>query len=608
MSEHTNRNDQKPPSVDRLSLLWHRINDHKMVQWSVAYVALAYGIQHGVVLTSEAFDWPHAVVSISMLLLALGLPLVMTFAWYHGERASRQFTKAELSILAALLVMSSLLFYAFVRPSEEVATGPRPGVQQASVTPSTNAANVVSIAVLPFVNLSSEKEQEFFSDGMTEEITSALAKVPNLRVVGRTSAFQFKGENRDLRAIGLALSATHLIEGSVRKDGNEVRITAQLIKVDDGTHLWTESYNRELKGIFAMQEDIAVAISGALRVPLGLQQGEHLVSNRTLDPESYQQYLRARALFRARSAGAREGTIEILEPVVARNPSYAPAWALMAQAYEARETDKAEKAAREAIRLDSRNALGYAVLSDMQTRRGNVAAAEDLQKQALALDPDDTDVLDSISNGWAVHGRVKESVKIREKLRTLEPFVPVYNYITASIMLNNGQSQAAITVLKELPSGDAGGNQGPRFVTLARAYAAEGRYGEAADTLLAIPGADQKSRKSIEEAAQLLRKAPRKVSTPATLPALDFAQGELGFVYVYVGAPNRVLDYPERLAAADGLSAQAVRYLWSSEFAPVRKTERFKALMRTAGFVDYWRARGWPDHCHPVGANDFACD
>ena len=122
MSEHTNPANPKPPSVDRLSELWRRINDYKMVQWSVAYVALAYGVQHGVVLTSEAFDWPHAMTGISMLLLVLGLPMVMTFAWYHGARASRNFSQAELSILAALLVMSSLLFYVFVRPSEEIAT------------------------------------------------------------------------------------------------------------------------------------------------------------------------------------------------------------------------------------------------------------------------------------------------------------------------------------------------------------------------------------------------------------------------------------------------------------------------------------------------------
>src|ERR1700694_2908690 len=142
MSEDTGRANPKPPSVDRLSELWRRINEHKMVQWSVAYVALAYGIQHGVILTSESFEWPNTEARISLLLLFWGLPMVMTFAWYHGARASRNFSQAELSILAALLVMSSLLFYVFVRPSEEVAAGPKPAVQQAGVA----AARAASIS------------------------------------------------------------------------------------------------------------------------------------------------------------------------------------------------------------------------------------------------------------------------------------------------------------------------------------------------------------------------------------------------------------------------------------------------------------------------------
>src|SRR6185295_15439227 len=115
----------------------------------------------------------------------------------------------------------------------------------------------ISIAVLPFTNLSGDSSQEFFSDGMTEEITAALAKVQGLKVIGRTSAFQFKGQNQDLRAIAQALSAGYLIEGSVRKAGDQVRITAQLIKADDGTHLWAENYDRQLSNIFATQEDIA---------------------------------------------------------------------------------------------------------------------------------------------------------------------------------------------------------------------------------------------------------------------------------------------------------------------------------------------------------------
>ena len=205
-------------------------------------------------------------------------------------------TRLDFVLVGALVAVLAVVSYQQLAP----ATGTRTPQQQANVTPSTAQPGGISVAVLPFVNLSSDKEQEFFSDGMTEEITSALAKVPDLRVVGRTSAFQFKGQNKDLTAIGQALHATHLIEGSVRKDGNEVRITAQLIKADDGTHLWTESYNRELKGVFAIPEEIATAIASALRVPLGPQRGQSLVSSRTSDLDSYQQYLRARALYRAR--------------------------------------------------------------------------------------------------------------------------------------------------------------------------------------------------------------------------------------------------------------------------------------------------------------------
>src|SRR6266567_6649922 len=115
MSEETNRANESAP-VDRLARIWRRLNEHKIVQWTIAYVALAYGIQHALTLTGEAFDWPRAVLRLSMLLFVLGLPLLVTFAWYHGARASRNFSQAELSIVSVLLVIASLGFYAFVRP------------------------------------------------------------------------------------------------------------------------------------------------------------------------------------------------------------------------------------------------------------------------------------------------------------------------------------------------------------------------------------------------------------------------------------------------------------------------------------------------------------
>ncbi len=493
---------------------------------------------------------------------------------------------------------------------------------QANVASATSLpqASAVSIAVLPFTNLSGDTAQEFFSDGMTEEITAALAKIPSLRVVARTSAFAFKGNNQDMRAIGQALGASHLIEGSVRKAGDRVRITAQLIEADDGTHLWAENYDSQLTDIFATQEDIAQAIAGALRVPLGLQQGETLVRSRTRDLESYDQYLRARALVRARAIG---GAIAVLEPAVARDPEYAPARGLLAQAYvlapaysllvrsgsveEARRLvqssfDKAEMAAREAIRLDARHAGGYTALAAIQLNRRNWAASEDLYRQSLALDPNDADNLLSYSLFLGTVGHFKQALSVTEQLRTLEPFVPIYNIVAAYFLQLDGQNEAAMPILEAVPPGGLFGYY--RNLALATAYTSAGRYSEAADTLLSMPQQSPVSRRSIEDAARLLR-APTKVSAPDALPAFE---GELGFVYAVIGAPNRVFDFAERSVDIGAVTGTGVSFLWNPSYAPLRKTERFKALMRKAGLVDYWHARGWPDLCRPLGVDDFVCD
>ncbi|MEA2824810.1 MAG: hypothetical protein QOF03_1292 [Alphaproteobacteria bacterium] len=623
MSEDIGRANPKPPSVDRLSQLWRRINDHKMVQWGVAYVALAYAIQHAVILTSESFDWPRAVARVSMLLLALGLPVVMTFAWYHGIRASRRISGPELTIISILLVIGSLFFYVFVQPSETASAVQRTGVAAAR-NASLNPGGAISIAVMPFANLSTDKAQEFFSDGMTDEIAGALAKVPDLRVVARSSAFEFKGQNKEARAIGQALGATHLIEGSVRQAGTRVRITAQLIRADNGLQIWSDNYDRDLTDIFAIQEDIARAITTSLRMPLGLKPGENLVNNRSIDPQSYQQYLKAKALLRARSL---DEAIAVLEPLVAHDPNFAPAWAILADSYtlvfaynygstisgsleEQRRVfqtslDKRDMAARQAIRLDPKLPGGYEALAYVEGNRARLAAAEDLFRQALALDPNDPEVLDGYSQWIVTVGRLKDALLLREQLRALEPFVPVYNSVTAEYLRMNGQNDTAITLLKAInPGGPAVGFIRNR--ELANAYARAGRYGEAADTLLAIPANQNRaSRRSVEDAARLLRGAPAKVSAPEALPAfLD----EMNFVYAYVGAPNRVLEFPEHLQEIGAGGAVGFTGLWAPQNAPVRKTDRFKVLARKTGLVEYWRARGWPDLCHATTADDFACD
>jgi tetratricopeptide (TPR) repeat protein len=454
---------------------------------------------------------------------------------------------------------------------------------------------------------------------MTEEITSALAKVPGLRVLGRTSAFKFKGQNQDLRSIGQELGASHLIEGSVRKDGNQIRITAQLVRADDGSSLWSESYDRELKGVFAVQENIAQAIATSLRVPLGLKEGQNLVSNRTSDIAAYEDYLRALALVRARGlhepAGPVTEAARLLEQVVARDPNYAPAWGLLGQAYAlntysgsdiftndvrrftAELLQKAEAAAQQATRLDPSNIEGYTALALARAIPGRFVQAEDLLKQALSLDTGNPDALNEYSLMLLNVGRSKDALAMRLRLQAQEPFVPIFNVGLARALWANARNEEAIAILKAQPTIFI------RSFVLAEVYASTGRYGEAADTLRGIPSRIFPPG-AVEEAIRLLRTAPAQANSPQTIPL-----GSLGFVYLYVGAPNQALDAYEDLAEA-GYPAirNAPSDLWSPSYAPMRKTERFKTYVRKAGMVDYWRARGWPDLCRPMGTDDFVCD
>src|SRR6185503_19267885 len=219
-------------------------------------------------------------------------------------------------------------------------------------------------------------------------------------------------------------------EGSVRKAGERVRIIAQLIRTVDGLHLWSESYDRQMTDIFVIQEDIAQAIAAALRAPLGLEPGGRLVPHRTGDLESYQQYLVARGLYRARGAGIGQA-LSILEPLVPRNSGYAPAWALLARCYslvpvygsviygasleEARRSwqswvSKMEMAGRRAIELDSKHADAYGALGCIRSMTGQWEEAEDLFNQALALDSNDPDALHYYSVMLELVGKSKSSL------------------------------------------------------------------------------------------------------------------------------------------------------------------------------------------------------
>ncbi len=280
--------------------IWQRIRQHKLLEWGLAYLGAALAIAHGAELLGHTFAWPEGAQRLIVGLLIVGFPLCLTAAWYHGHRALPKVTAGELLIGSVLLVIGAGLLVFLVRaPAEQETTAPRPGQARAR-TSQENASATPSVAVLPFVNMSGDKDQEYFSDGLSEELLNQIAQVKGLRVIARTSSFAFKGKNEDLRAVGEKLGATYVLEGSVRKDREHLRITTQLIDSVDGTHVWSRSFDGELKEIFTVQEQIAAQVATALSVKLDVGEMPRARGG-TTNLDAYDKFLQATKLFDAES-------------------------------------------------------------------------------------------------------------------------------------------------------------------------------------------------------------------------------------------------------------------------------------------------------------------
>nr|MBP8081319.1 hypothetical protein [Arenimonas sp.] len=284
-----------------------------------------------------------------VVVLVIGFVPALAFAWIFEMTPDGLKRDAEVSpaesiapqtarrmdrIIIAALVLA-LVYFGFDKfvlaprraaaPAADVSQSPPP--KAASTVP---ASDRKSIAVLAFTNMSADRDNEYFSDGIAEEILNSLAKVKDLKVAGRTSSFYYKGKNQDLRAIGKALGVAHVLEGSVRKQGDKVRVTAQLIRSEDGIHLWSETYDGDLKDVFALQESIARAITDELKVVLQGKQAARLVDTGTDNAEAYALYLQATSIFNRRDGDHFPEAIAALEAATRLDPDYARAYARLA--------------------------------------------------------------------------------------------------------------------------------------------------------------------------------------------------------------------------------------------------------------------------------------
>ena len=259
--------------------LWTKLKQRKLVQWAVAYVAFAFALLQGIDIVAQQFGWPAAVQRGITLALVLGFFVTLLLAWYHGERGAQKVSGTEVLLLALLLSIGGGLMWHFGKATKPmpIATAAHPSSSAATGTvasaPSASAALAASIpeksvAVLPFNNDSGDPQQQYFSDGLSQDLIIALNQFRGLKVISRDSSFQFRRSKLDPRIIARQLGVAHLLEGSVQKQGGEVRVSVTLVNAADGSSLWSQRYDKPYRDLFQLQDDITQAVAGALKAKL----------------------------------------------------------------------------------------------------------------------------------------------------------------------------------------------------------------------------------------------------------------------------------------------------------------------------------------------------
>jgi adenylate cyclase len=400
---------------------------------------------------------PEWTVTFVIVLLLLGFPVALFFAWAYeltpaGLKREKDVGRSE-SIASAkkldraimVVLALGLAFFAFDKfvldPQRDEALKATlsadiaVAVQQARETGRNEAKTTVedhrSIAVLAFDDMSPEGDQEYLSDGIAEELLNLLAKIPELRVISRSSAFSFKGQNLELTEIAKRLDVGHILEGSVRKSGNRVRITAQLIDARSDTHLWSETYDRTLDDVFAIQDDIAATVVAQLKITL-LGEAPHVAQ---ADPQAYALLLQARHLGRMGTAESHEQSTALYEQALAIDPEYPAAWAGLARIYSSMASlgllpwDEAYARAREAtekaLAIDPDHAPAHSTLGWIEMMHDNdLAQAARHFERALQLDPVDEGIKFSATALLRALGRADQAIAWRERHTARDPVNP----------------------------------------------------------------------------------------------------------------------------------------------------------------------------------------
>lgn len=574
-----------------------------------------------------ALQLPRWSITLVAALLIIGLPIVVVFAWLfevtpEGIKRTSEVTELETAarlrarridmlILATLAVAVGLLVVQLVAERREPAVPPAVSAPEPVRAATLSGANLKSIAVLPFVNMSDDPANEFFSDGISEELLNVLAQLQGLRVPSRTSSFAFKGQQKDIKEIGRQLNVDHVVEGSVRKVGNRVRVTAQLIELNTDSHLWSQTYDQQLEDIFAVQDEIARGIAQALQVKLGVADNEPIVAQKTDNIAAYELYLRGRQLWQLRRREAMLTAQTLLRDATRLDPQFAHAWATLAivhlvssthsEADLEETTAMAEMAAREALRLDSSLAQPRAVLAGIAAGQRRYGEAEQLFRKAIELDSSDPTThlwYAILLNGL---GRLRDASLEYRLAVTLDPLGPIGLTWLAAFEIQMGNPRDALGMA--LKAVELGYDYAHVLAFEALSRLGDYEYAEAELRRgLVRDGIDPAFVQAVMEAQR--DRSKRDVAVQAV--AAQLSTPDQIQMLALLRADEALLEKFSNLAGTFAYLSLPV--LWEKSSVEIRRAPQFKTLMADLGVLDYWRASGlWADHCRQ-SRQSFECD